>query len=88
MSRAAMIVPFKSKRVETGYLVSRPRLLRWTVEVDGDATSFTRLTEFFRDQTSRIVVELLNPRPSLLILHLTLRSAEQLTPMPIGQLAP
>ena len=89
MSRATMIVPLRLKRVLTGNRVSWAKTsfigrLRSTFTPPPSPASRKDSGIKRAGLSSRRSIQ----RPSLLILHLIFLSAEQLTPIPIGQLAP
>ena len=90
ISRATMIVPLRLTRVETGYFVSSARTVSMPLSKSismplapspgflyASGISSEGLVSIFSSQI-----------PSALIFALMFLSAEQLTPMPIGQLAP
>ncbi len=89
MSRPTMMVPFRLRRVPMGYFV---RILQ-TSDIGWSRSIFTALPSPALRSSSGIQRPGLSSSfsiqtPSALILHLILRSAEQLTPRPTGQLAP
>ena len=90
MSRATMIVPFRLTRVDTGYFVNSAHTasipLSRSISMPFAPSPGLRYSSGIN--SLGLVSIFSNQIPSLLILALMLRSAEQLTPIPIGQLAP
>ena len=89
MSRPTMMVPLSERRVETGYLSSSARISgmgRLRSIFTASPSPAWRYSSGMRlpGLSSSFSIQI----PSLLILHLMLRSAEQLTPRPTGQEAP
>ena len=89
ISRPTMIVPFNDKRVDTGYLSNSFKIsaIGWfKLILTASPSPAWRSSSGINSPgwLSNFSIQI----PSLLILHLILRSAEQLTPKPTGQEAP
>ncbi|OAV73782.1 hypothetical protein Barb7_02845 [Bacteroidales bacterium Barb7] len=89
MSRPTMMVPFNDRRVETGYLsnAESTSAIGWfrLIFTASPSPALRRASGMKRPGlVSSFSIQI----PSLFIFALMLRSAEQETPMPMGQEAP
>jgi hypothetical protein len=85
ISRATMMLPLSSRRVATGYWVSVARILSmgWLRSMETASPPPSGVSGRYRAGSASSCSRKM---PALVILALMLRSALQLTPMPMGQL--